>query len=69
VIILIIELFRHAKEQLINRGFSIKEVEECIRVGSKTLQDGKIISTYRDYKVVYKKLKERYYVITIMYRW
>ena len=60
---------QHAKEQMIDRGFSKKEVEECIIKGTKDLQDGKIISTYRDYKVVCKKIKEKYFIITIMYRW
>ena len=67
--ILELEISQHAKEQMIDRGFSKKEVEDCIKLGNKTLQDGKIISTYRDYKVVYKKIKEKYFIITIMYRW
>jgi len=69
VITLEIEVSQHAKEQMVDRGFSKTEVEECIRCGSKTIQDGKITSIYRDYKVVYKKIKERYFIITIMYRW
>lgn len=62
-------LSQNAKEQMIDRGFSKKEVEECISKGTKNIQNGKIISTYRDYKVVYKKIKEKYFIITIMYRW
>jgi len=62
-------LSRHAKEQMIDRGFSKGEVEESIRKGTKNIQNGKIISTYRDYKVVYKMINETYFVITIMYRW
>lgn len=54
---------------MIDRGFSMQEVEDCIRCGSKFMQNGKIVSTYKDYRVVYKKIKETYYIITIMYRW
>lgn len=69
MITLDLEISQHAKRQMIDRGFSKKEVEECIKIGSKTMQDNKIVSTYRDYKVVYKKIKEKYFIITIMYRW
>ena len=64
-----IELSQHAKEQMIDRGFSVKEIEECIKCGNKDIQNSKIISIYRDYKVVFKKIKEKYFIITIMYRW
>ena len=62
-------LSQHAKEQMIDRGFSKKEVEECLINGAKTIQNGKIISTYMDYRVVYKMINKTYFIITIMYRW
>ena len=69
VLHLIIKLTKHAEEQMINRGFSENEFEEGIKRGTKTRQNGKIISTYKYYKIVYKKVGETYYIITIMYRW
>lgn len=69
MLILKIELTKHAKEQMIDRGFSRNEIEEGIIRGTKTIQSDKIISTYKYYKIVYKKVKDVYYIITIMYRW
>lgn len=64
-----IKLTKHAENQMVDRGFSENELEEGIKRGEKTRQNGKIISTYKYYKIAYKKVGETYYVITIMYRW
>ena len=64
-----IKLTKHAEEQMVERGFSENEIEEGIRRGEKTRQNGKIVSTYKYYRVVYKNVGETYYVITIMNRW
>lgn len=65
-----IKYSRHAREQMVERGISEKEVEECIRSGSKMFQEpGKIVSEYRYYAVVYKKLDGTCFVITVKPRW
>ncbi|MBS3097883.1 DUF4258 domain-containing protein [Candidatus Woesearchaeota archaeon] len=64
-----IEFTKHAKEQMIDRGFSRKEIEEGLKRGTKIPQNGKFISVYSYYKIVYKKIKDVYYIITLMYRW
>ena len=69
MLFVIIKLTKHAEKQMIDRGFSENELEEGIIRGEKTRQEDTIISTYKYYKIVYKKVNEIYYVITIMYRW
>ncbi|MBS3151551.1 DUF4258 domain-containing protein [Candidatus Woesearchaeota archaeon] len=65
-----IQYSKHAREQMILRGVSETEVEEGIKKGSKTLQKpNKIISTFRYYEVVYRKLEDTYFVITVQPRW
>jgi len=54
---------------MVDRGFSLNEIKEGIERGEKTIQNGKIISTYKYYRIVYKKVGEIYYIITIIYRW
>ena len=57
---------RHAREQMVARGISEKEVEEGIKSGSKELQKpDKILSYYRYFCVVYKKIGKEVYVITV----
>jgi len=57
---------RHAREQMILRGISEKEVEEAMKRGSKELQmPNKIIFNYRYFCVVTKKFKENYFIITV----
>ena len=61
---------KHAREQMIARGINEKEVEESIQRGSKELQKpNKILSYYRYFCVVYKKIENAYYVITVKPRW
>ena len=59
----------HARFRMIERGISEKEVSDAISKGSKRKQDDKIVSAYRHLEVVFKKVKEDYYVITVMLRW
>ena len=57
---------KHAREQMVARGVSEKEVEEGIKRGSKEFQKpNKILSYYRYYCVVYKKIGKELYVITV----
>ncbi len=60
---------KHAREQMIERGISVSEVDEAIRMGVKTLQeDGKILAAHKYYKVAYKKEGEDCIIITVMLR-
>ena len=57
---------KHAREQMVARGISEKEVEEAIKRGSKELQKpDKILSYYRYFCVVYKNAEGDSYVITV----
>jgi len=65
-----IKYSKHAREQMIERGISEREVEEGIRCGAKRLQQpNKILSEYRYYVVVYKKINNTCFVITVKPRW
>ena len=65
-----IKYSRHAREQMVERGISEREVEECIKRGAKRLQTrDKILSEYRYYAAVYKKADDTCFVITIKPRW
>ncbi len=59
-------LSRHAIEQAGERGISIEQIKKTIQRGAKYLQGKKIIANYTYIKVVYKKLKDEYFVITVM---
>ena len=51
---------------MIARGIPEKEVEEGIKRGSKELQKpNKILSYYKYFCVVYKKIGKDFYVITV----
>tara|TARA_Y100000034_G_C6905305_1_gene419879 strand:- start:1867 stop:2031 length:165 start_codon:yes stop_codon:yes gene_type:complete len=51
---------------MIFRGISDNEVIEGIKKGNKELQKpNKILSHYRYYCVVYKKINDTYYIITV----
>ena len=55
---------------MIARGIPEKEVEEGIKRGSKELQKpNKILSYYKYFCVVYKKIGKDFYVITVKPRW
>ena len=61
---------RHALEQARERGISINEIKETIQKGSKFLQkNNKIIATYRHLKIVFKKLNDKFFLITVMVRY
>ena len=60
---------RHAREQMIERGISVREVEEAITRGTKELQQpDKMLCHYKYYTVVVKRRKEDTVVITVMLR-
>lgn len=61
-----IVLSEHAIEQARERGVSIQEIQETIRKGAKFFQNGKIVASFRHIKVVFKKLKDEYFIITVM---
>jgi len=59
----------HALEQCRERGVSISEVKEAVQKGAKHLQhDNNIVSIYRHMKVIFKKVEETYFIITVMIR-
>jgi hypothetical protein len=60
---------KHARERMVLRGISSTEVEEAIRIGGKSRQEGRIVSTYRYFSVVYALRGSRCYVITVKPRW
>ncbi len=66
---MIIWMSKHALEQARERGISIAEIEGTIQCGAKYLQDkNKIVSDYRYIRVVYKKIENKYFIITVMLR-
>lgn len=55
---------------MVERGISVKEVTEAITGGSKQIQNpDRIISDYKYFSVVYKKIEENVYIITVKPRW
>ena len=55
---------------MIERGITENEVEEGIRYGAKRFQEpNKILSEYRYYVVVYKKIEDVCFVIKVKPRW
>lgn len=61
---------KHAREQMVERGISEREVEEGIRKGAKRIQpEDKISATYRYFVVVYKMIDDTCFVITVKPRW
>ena len=66
MLFLIVKYSKHAREQMIARGVTEKEAEEGIQRGSKELQKpNKILSHYKYFCVVYKKIKDVHYVVTV----
>jgi len=61
-------LSKHAVEQARARGVSIDEVKDAVQKGAKHLQGNKIVSDYGYIRVVYKKLEEECFIITVMVR-
>ena len=61
---------KHAREQMVARGIDEALVQEAIKRGSKHLQHpNKIVAEYRYFSVVYRKIGEDYFVITVKPRW
>lgn len=66
MLLLILKYSKHARDQMVARGINEVEVEEAIKRGSKELQKpNKILSYYKYFCVVYKKIKETYFIITV----
>ena len=64
-----IQLSKHALDQARERGISISEIKRTIQRGAKHLQDkNKIVSNFMHVKVVYKKMHDIYFIITVMIR-
>lgn len=59
---------KHALEQSRERGISINEIKETIQKGAKFVQDGKIVSNYRYMRIVFRKMNNKFFVITVMIR-
>ena len=56
----------HAREQMVARGISELEVEKAIKRGSKELQGKtKILAHYQYFTVVYKRIADDLFVITV----
>jgi len=65
-----IKYSRQSREQMVERGISENEVREGIERGAKSFQNpNKIVSDYRYYRIVYKKIKDMYFIITVMIKW
>ena len=64
-----IKYSKHARERMVERGISENEVSKAIQKGKKRIQDNKIIVAYTCFEVVYKKIGDEYYIITVLLRW
>ena len=60
---------RHARQRMILRGISEREVDEAIRKGTKRMQDGRIVASYMYFEVVYVVRREEIQVTTVQFRW
>ena len=60
---------KHALEQARERGITINEIKKAIQQGAKHLQErNKIVSDFMHVRVVYKKIQNQAFVITVMIR-
>jgi hypothetical protein len=64
-----IKYSKHARNRMVERGISNKEVKEAISKGAKRFQGNKIISAYSYFEVVYKKMGKTVFIITVKPRW
>jgi hypothetical protein len=64
-----IKYSKHARERMVLRGISEKEVERALIKGSKSIRKRKIVSSYSYFEVVYRKVGDEIYVITVKPRW
>ncbi len=60
---------RHARQRMILRGITEREVHDAIRKGTKRIQDGRIVASYSYFEVVYVVRRESVFVITVQFRW
>ncbi len=58
----------HAKDQMIIRGISKKEIMDCILKGAKRFHGKKIIAIFGKVEVVFLKKPCHYFVITTYWR-
>ena len=57
---------KHARERMALRGITTKEIEDAVKTGSKQIQKpDKILSNYRYFCVVFRKIGENIYIITV----
>ena len=60
---------RHARQRMILRGISEREISDALRKGTKRTQDGKIVASYMYFEVVYLVRGQTIWVITVQFRW
>ncbi|MGP8072662.1 MAG: DUF4258 domain-containing protein [Thermoplasmata archaeon] len=60
---------QHARQRMVLRGISRAEVEEAIRLGTKSRREDRLVSTYRYFSVVYVLRGPKCFVITVVPRW
>ena len=58
----------HAKEQMVERGISKRQVIDTIKKGSKVVQTDGFLVSYSYIKVAYKIKGDKYIVKTVMIR-
>jgi hypothetical protein len=62
-------LGKHALEQARERGISVREIKKAIQQGAKHIQKpNKLVADHMHIRVVYKKIQQTYFVITVMIR-
>ncbi len=59
---------KHAKDQMVIRGISQKEIMDCIQKGAKKLQGKKILGVFGKLEVVFLMKPCHYFVITAYWR-
>ena len=60
---------KFARQRMIEHGISEYEILKAISRGKKRIHKNKIIATYTYFEVVYKKIGNDYYIITVQLRW
>ena len=61
-----LRLSKHAIEQARERSISIEQIKKTIQRGAKYLEGKKIIADYTYIRIVYKKLGDENFIITVM---
>jgi len=60
---------KHAEDKMVERGINQAEVKKAIVAGSKYFQEpDKIVAEYSYFSVVYKKIADTYFIITVQPR-